>query len=49
LATKVLDLAKDARKREKMAGLAYNKYCEELSCDAGRRILAEIFSDLKLQ
>ncbi|MHC1696769.1 MAG: glycosyltransferase [Geobacteraceae bacterium] len=49
LAARVLDLAKDARKREKMAGLAYRIYCEELSCDAGRRILAEIFSDLKLQ
>lgn len=49
LATKILDLTKDAGKREKMAELAYRIYCEELSCDAGRRILADIFSDLKLQ
>ncbi len=47
LAAGVLELANDAQKRRKMADLAYQKYREELSCDAGERFLAEIFADLR--
>lgn len=48
LAEKVLRLVNDSRLRDDMAEMAYRKYSEELSCEAGARLIAEILDDLDL-
>lgn len=48
LANKTLDLISDARTRNRIAEKAYEKYREELSYEAGVRMLRNIFHDLNL-